>query len=224
MRILALETSGTGGSVAALEGERLLSEVALPAGTRSGQMLHPALRDLLAQVAWQPVMVDLIAVTAGPGSFTGLRIGVTAAKTFAFATGCRLVGVSTLECLAAQAGACAGRVAAVMDAQRGELFACTFLMGEGGALVAEQPAAIVHVEPWLAGLQVGDVVVGAPLAKLRERLPTGVVVAPEVAWEPRAATVGLLAAGRAARGEFDDPWQLTPNYLRRSAAEEKRDG
>lgn len=222
MRLLALETSGTGGSVAALDGQSVLAQVTLEAEQRSGRMLHPATQQLLAQVGWQPRQVDVVAVTVGPGSFTGLRIGVTTAKTFCYATGARLVAINTLDCLAAQVDQPAEHIATVIDAYRNQLFACRYRGAQPGVPTREGEPAIVDVDAWLAGLKPGDVMCGAVLAKLRPRLPAGVIVAPESAWEPRAAMVGQLAMLRAEQDLFDDPWKVEPDYLRPSAAEEKR--
>src|SRR5688572_20388398 len=97
------------GSVAALEGE-LVAEMELDSARRTAQTLVPALDVLLRQVAWKPQDVDLIAVTQGPGSFTGLRIGVTTAKTFAYACGAAIVGVNTLAAIARQVPASSGRL------------------------------------------------------------------------------------------------------------------
>ncbi len=108
-RILALETSGTSGSVAALEGDRLLAEVSLAPSLRSARSLAPGIAKLLAEVGWKPRDVGIVAVTTGPGSFTGLRVGLTTAKSFAYAVGAQVLGINTLEVLAEQAPADAQR-------------------------------------------------------------------------------------------------------------------
>src|SRR5687768_12135976 len=103
MRILALETSGLSGEVALLEGERVIAEQWLDPGQRTARSLAPGMKQILQTAGWQPRDVQLVAVTIGPGSFTGLRVGVTAAKTLAYAVGCEVMGVDTLEVIAAQA-------------------------------------------------------------------------------------------------------------------------
>src|SRR5688572_10548194 len=99
MRIIAIETSGRHGSLAVLSGgaeDALLQcEAVLGGDQRTAQSLAPALRDLLAEVKWPPPSIGLVAVVVGPGSFTGLRIGVTTAKAFAYAVGAEIVGVNT---------------------------------------------------------------------------------------------------------------------------------
>jgi len=96
MRTIALETSSSSGSIALFEADRLVAESDLGAwelgrGQRTAQSLAPALQSILRQATWKPRDVELIAVTDGPGSFTGLRAGVTTAKVFAYATGAEVV-------------------------------------------------------------------------------------------------------------------------------------
>jgi tRNA threonylcarbamoyladenosine biosynthesis protein TsaB len=172
---------------------------------------------LLDQTGWQATAIDAVAVASGPGSFTSLRVGVTAAKMLAFVAGCGVVEVDTLAVLAAQAGNRKQPVWAVLDAQRNELFAARF-----NAENLTPPTEILPVEIWLAKLQPGEMVIGPVLEKLRPELPAGVLVAPEESWTPDAQTVVQLALPAALAGEFISPEQLLPRYHRLSAAEEKR--
>jgi len=223
MKILALETTDRTGGVALLEGSQLLAETRLDTARRSAQTLAPAIRDLLTEHGWRPADVRLIAVAVGPGSFTGLRIGVTTAKTLAYALGAELLGVNTLEVIAAQAPSGVGRLAVAMDAQRQQVFAGQFTVPGDGLPQWLGEAALVDDEAWLASLEPGTSASGPALVKLAERLPAGVQLIDESLWSPRAATVGRLALAHSAAGRRDDPWQLVPLYLRRSAAEEKAD-
>ncbi len=227
MRVLALETSGRSGSIASFEGNRdgpadrpmqIVGQVALPGEQRTAQSLLPAIGALLAQCQWEAKSIDLVCVATGPGSFTGLRIGVTTAKTFAYAAGADLVGLHTLAVLAAGIEQTSGRLWAILDAQRQELFAACFaLPGE-----AKNPATqIVSIESWLNQLQPGDTIVGPPLVKLRERLPNGVQAVAEKFWQPCAIAVGQLGIVHYSQGKKSDPMQLVPQYFRKSAAEEK---
>jgi tRNA threonylcarbamoyladenosine biosynthesis protein TsaB len=101
VKILSLETTDLSGSVAASDSSKLLLELELNTSQRSAQSLAPAINSLLQQVGWKPADVELVAVTVGPGSFTGLRVGVTTAKTFAYAVGAEVLGIDTLETIAA---------------------------------------------------------------------------------------------------------------------------
>ncbi len=223
MQILAIETSGSTGTVAALDGTRLLAELALDPRQRSARTLAPGIKDILAQVGWQPADVKLVAVSIGPGSFTGLRLGVMTAKAFAYAVGAAVVGIGTLETIAAATGGAAPDIAIASDAQRGEVYSGRFTRDSSGVLATVREAEIVAIEEWLASLTAGTVVAGPALVKLAERLPPHAVTAPREAWLPRAELVGRLAAARQERGQLDDLWTLAPVYLRRSAAEEKLD-
>ena len=121
MRILALETTERIGSVAASDGDNLLLCNDLNRDERGAQSLAPGIRDLLDQVGWGPADVELVAVTQGPGSFTGLRIGLTTAKVFAYATGAALLGIDTLRVIAARTPDNVDDLAVAIDAQRGDL-------------------------------------------------------------------------------------------------------
>lgn len=218
LRILALETSGRSGTVAALNGAEPLVEVELNPKQRSAQSLAPAMAQVLAAAGWQPRDVQLVAVTSGPGSFTGLRVGVTTAKTFAWATGASVLGVDTLEAIAWQAPAGDSPIAAALEAQRDELFAAVYGSEPGKVL---QPTAIVPTQAWLGSLEPGWRVSGPAVARLLQRLPPGVSMVDQSLWQPRATCVGRVAAWRYERGERDDVWKLAPRYFRPSAAEEK---
>ncbi|OHB85019.1 MAG: tRNA (adenosine(37)-N6)-threonylcarbamoyltransferase complex dimerization subunit type 1 TsaB, partial [Planctomycetes bacterium RBG_16_64_12] len=105
MKVLALETTERVGSVAAMDDGNLLCELKLCPKQRSAQSLAPGIKMLLERVGWQPTDVDLVATTVGPGSFTGLRVGVTTAKSFAYGVQADILGVDTLEVIAAAAPA-----------------------------------------------------------------------------------------------------------------------
>jgi tRNA threonylcarbamoyladenosine biosynthesis protein TsaB len=221
LRILSLETSLRQGSVAALvsgnRGAELKAELLLSADERSAQTLLPTVRQLIADCRWQPSDIDLVCVTTGPGSFTGLRIGVTAAKSLAFAIGAKLVSVHTLTALAASVSNRTGRLWAILDAQRAELFAACF----DGAIVNNPTTQIISIDDWLAELRPGDSVIGPPLAQLAEKLPSGVEAVDKKLWTPQAGVVGRMGYDLLLAGQITDPVQLVPNYYRKSAAEEK---
>jgi tRNA threonylcarbamoyladenosine biosynthesis protein TsaB len=231
--ILAFDTSGFAGSVAVLERELVLAEASLPAEQRSAQTLAPAIVEALRSAGVEAKQVRLVATSVGPGSFTGLRVGVTTAKTFAYAVRAEVMGVSTLETIAHQApieGLSPGvqEIQVVLDAQRKELFWGRFAVGPlrertAGLLALRRLAAdrLVAAEEWLLQLNAEVVVTGSGLKKLQQRLPSNVVSARETTWEPRAATIGQLAWRDYQLGRRDDVWKLAPMYLRASYAEEK---
>ena len=221
LRILALETSETTGSVAAADGDNLLAEIDLQPDQRSAQSLAPAIESILTRLAWQPRQVDLVAVTVGPGSFTGLRVGVATAKVFAYAAQADILGVSTLETIAAAAPPDVERLAVAIDAQRGDVVAQSFGRQTAGDLAPMEDAHLLPLADWLASLPSGYAISGPVLKKWTEPFPAGLRVLSAEFWRPRAGHVARLAYRDYQSGRRDDPWRLLPIYSRPSAAEEK---
>ena len=220
MRILALETSFFPGSIAVLdEGQGIVGRD-LPRDQRTTQALIPAIEALLAEFGWVPQQLDLIAISQGPGSFTGLRVGITTAKTLAYAVDAQLMGVPTFEVLARQAAVGPGSLWTIIDAQRQEVF-CQAFSATGGAWVPALGPQLVGIDTWLTRLQPGDVVTGPIVERLESHLPAGVRIEPPATRAPLAATGGSLARERFLAGERQDLWALAPTYGRPSAAEEK---
>lgn len=224
MRILAWETAGLTGSVAALVDRQVLLERELPGNLRSARSLAPALQALLADVGFRPADVELVATAVGPGSFTGLRVGITTAKLFSYAVGCPVVGVNTLEAIAERAGGENPAVSVAIDAQRGQVFAAGFERSAGEeAWRWIRPAAVLDADQWLQSLEGRFAVSGPALETLASRLPAGVPLVPRELWNPSGAAVGRLGYRLYQAGQRDDAMQLLPLYLRRTAAEEQWD-
>jgi tRNA threonylcarbamoyladenosine biosynthesis protein TsaB len=221
--ILAIETTDKAGSVALLNGPETLSEIELNPAQRSAQSLAPGIEALLAQAGRKPSEVKLVAVADGPGSFTGLRVGVTTAKLFAYSVGAEVLGVDALEAIARQAQIDTAILWAVMDAQRNELFAAKFSRSLNGERIQQGETEIISNAVWLEGLNRETAVSGPGLTKLLVRFPDDVPRVDSALWTPRAATIGQIAYERFAAGARQDVFQLIPRYFRRSAAEEKRD-
>ena len=162
MLILAFDCSSPAGCVALLEGSQVLAREALDPAKRSANTLAPAIEKALHDAGMLFKDLDLVATTVGPGSFTGLRVGVTMAKTLAYALKCDVIGLNTLDVLAAQAvqaGLPSQSVLhAVLDAQRKELFLGRYQVSE----VAQKPLlrlddgqSILSADSWLKSLQQG---------------------------------------------------------------------
>jgi tRNA threonylcarbamoyladenosine biosynthesis protein TsaB len=232
--ILAVDTSGSSGSVAVLDGPSMLAEHVLAAERRSAQTLAPAILRVLADAKIEPSQIRLVATTVGPGSFTGLRVGVTTAKTFAYSVGAEVLGISTLAAISHGVpvdwlSGESREIHAVLDAQRKELFVGRFRSEPGckeptglPRLTRLAPDAIIHGEEWLYTLTAGTIVTGSGLNRLEGRLPEGTVAVPLEFREPQAAVVGKLAWREYEAGRRDDLWKLAPVYLRPSYAEEKK--
>jgi tRNA threonylcarbamoyladenosine biosynthesis protein TsaB len=224
VRVVAVETCGTTGSIALLEaGDEpiVYTDRKLPDDQRTARSLLPCLKQALEEQAWRPARGDLVCVTTRPGSVTGLRIGVVTAKTFAYATGAKLVGVHTLAAIAAGAGVSTGRLWTVLDAQRGELFAASFDMDKPVADSTPPETHIIAVPQWLERLKPGDFVAGPPVRKLKDRLPSGVIEAEESWWTPMAGATARVGLELFIRHGGVSPMELIPQYYRKSAAEEK---
>lgn len=209
-----------GGSAAVSVGSRLLAEQTLPGQRRSTQTLAPTIHSLLKAANWKPEDVQLIGVTIGPGSFTGLRLGIATAKMLAYVTGAAIVGVDTLRTIAAQTSSHDGDVVAVLDAGRGEVLVGHFRFDTEGVPFAVGETSLLAATQWLTELAPNAHLTGDGLRAYLDRLPDGVRVEPEVNWEPRAATLARLALHDYDTGRRDDLWTLAPIYCRRSAAEE----
>jgi tRNA threonylcarbamoyladenosine biosynthesis protein TsaB len=231
MLILGIETSGTRGSIALFQNGACLAEAELEAAPRRhAQSLVTQIRELFGHHGLRIPAIEAVAVSVGPGSFTGLRVGVVCAKTLAYATGARLAAVDTLEAIAANSPPEVETVHVISDAQRGDLFVGTYRRTANGDWLREAPLAIVAGEAWFARLQAGGVVTGPGLATWREARdasPNPPETAwrdlPESVWTPSARAVAEIGARQIARGLVADCATLEPFYLRRSAAEERAD-
>jgi tRNA threonylcarbamoyladenosine biosynthesis protein TsaB len=214
-RLLILETSGRVGQVAVAEGDALRAVRRLDEARRHARDLAPAVRDLLAGQGWRPRDVNAVIVSTGPGSYTGLRVGVMSAKAFAYATGCALLAVETFAAIAAQAPPEAERLDVLADAQQGKVYV------QGFARAA--PATPLRIEPfadWLARREPSSWATGPGLRGHEQRLPPDARVIEPRLWDPQAESLLRLGLARYRAGARDDVWSVEPLYLRPSSAEE----
>ena len=224
MRILAFETSAKAGSVALLDGYTLLGESYQNTGLTHSQTIMTMARDLIATCGCTPQDVEAVAVAAGPGSFTGVRIGVAAAKGFAWGSELPCYGVSTLEAMALTLGVYEGLVVGVMDARRSQVYTATFRAEKGRLTRLTEDRAISlaqlgeelkdeHAPIYLVGD--GSILAHNTLLPLIPDL----ILPPEHRMHQRAAGVGLAAAQMIEQKLPGNGAELTPNYLRLSQAE-----
>lgn len=218
---LALETSVQPGSIALLRDNVTVYESDFPKDQRTTQSFALEIQSALRQSDLQPRDIDLFAVCQGPGSFTGLRIGVTTAKTFAYATDCQILGIDTLEVIANQATKSnSGELEVIMDAQRRQLFVASFLLDKN-AVIRRSETAILDADRWLAERPGNARVTGPALRLYATQLPAETLTTDASCWTPTATTLAEIASQRFAAGERQDFWKLAPVYYRQSAAEEK---
>jgi tRNA threonylcarbamoyladenosine biosynthesis protein TsaB len=221
-RLVIVETSGQVGQVALAEGPRLLGTRRLDESRRHARDLAPAVRDLLAERSWRPRDLHAVIVSRGPGSYTGLRVGIMSAKALAYATGCALLAVDTFAAVALQAPADALDLHVLADAQQDKVYMQGFRRDAvGDDLAASSPLAILPVGEWLLARAPGAWVSGPGLRKHAHRLPSGVQAVEESERDPRPESLLRLGLARYLSGECDDVYAVEPLYLRPSAAEEQ---
>jgi tRNA threonylcarbamoyladenosine biosynthesis protein TsaB len=218
VRVLAFETSGAVGSVGACEEARAVERV-FPEGTSHGRRLAVETQALLQELGWAVAGVDLLAVSAGPGSYTGLRIGMAFAKSLAFATGKPLVAVPTLEVMARRPPPGAGPLAPVLDARWGHAYAAAF--EEGSPRPRRLTEDLVGTpEEVFARLPRGARFFGTGAPVFRGLLEGLGTVSPPGPWDRAgAAEVARLGVETFREKGAGDPFGLTPIYLRATQAE-----
>ena len=223
MRALALETSGRIGSVATVVDGAVVAEEEFAHGLQNAAQILPIIDRLTRAQSWTPRDVDELYVSIGPGSFTGLRIAATLAKTFAMATGVKLLAVPTVRVLAENAPAEAWHVIIVLDAKRGQIFTARFER-VGNEWVEREPAKLDSLTAMLERSPRPVHLLGEGIPYHEKFIPrddSSVIVVPPEAARARASVVAAIGHAMARRGEFADPQRLTPIYIRRPEAEEK---
>lgn len=219
MRILGIDTATRIGSVGLVEHGRVVAERSAMAHPGHGGMLAPLIQRLLADTGWSLRSVEAVAVSIGPGSFTGLRIGLSLAKGLAYAGKARLLPVPTLDALAAVAGAEPGEfVCPILDARKGELYAALYAVTARGELEPRRAAALLRAEELPACIPgrcrfLGDGVETAG-EFLEATLGGRALVLPFTHYHPRGGAVALLGAAEHAVGDGAALGALEPHYIR----------
>ena len=224
MLLLAFETSAKAGSVALFEGDKLLSEQYLNSGMTHSQTLLSMAESVLSQCGKTARDVEAVAVANGPGSFTGVRIGVAAAKGFAWGREIPIYGVSTLESMARGLGIYDGYICPVMDARRAQVYNALFYVNQGvlSRVTEDRAIALSDLEKELKNLEKPIFLVGDGSNLCYNTLIEGVpnlILPPEHHLHQRAVGVGLAALQQE---KPDASEALAPNYLRLSQAERER--
>ncbi|TKJ37379.1 MAG: tRNA (adenosine(37)-N6)-threonylcarbamoyltransferase complex dimerization subunit type 1 TsaB [Planctomycetes bacterium B3_Pla] len=242
--ILAVETSSRIGSVAIAAGGEVLAEATFSVPLRHSAEIFTAIRDLLDRFGRRPREVEQVHISAGPGSFTGLRIAATFAKTMHLANAARIVAVDTLDVIAANVIDLADedtypasdpdlqaigheRVAAIVDAKRGQFFIAVYerrtpggqQVAAGCGWVKVGSDSLMSAEQFLTEFVLEEKpiwLLGDGLLYYKDKFQAdGIRFFDERYWSPRAGKVHLLGRQMALKGQFADPVTLTPNYLRR---------
>lgn len=217
-KLLAIETALNAGGVAVFENGEVVASTLVAAPRRQAELLAPSIESLLALVGWTPSSVDIITVSAGPGSYTGLRIGLSTAKGLAFAVDADIVAVSTLEAMAQMALPFASTddlIVPCIDARRSDVYAATYRFTEDGRLKSV-------VEPVAAAADVfAEALAGAPRRWFLGDGASKVVAHVEagaddrvVGLAPDAVAVGTIGFRMWEEGHRADLGSLEPSYLR----------
>ncbi|EOT28514.1 tRNA (adenosine(37)-N6)-threonylcarbamoyltransferase complex dimerization subunit type 1 TsaB [Enterococcus saccharolyticus] len=221
MKILAIDTSNQTMAVAVTEDQRLLGQLQTTVNKNHSKTLMPAIETLMRELDLTPQALDRIVVAQGPGSYTGLRIGVTTAKTLADTLNIELVGVSSL---ATVAGNCVGRnewIVPLFDARRQNVYAGAY-QWQQGQLVNVLPEQHIALDALLTKLQGQEVYfVGEDVQKFQEiiaeKIPTAICNT-VLAWNYPS---GVVLAELGKQAPVVDAHPFLPNYLKRVEAEEK---
>lgn len=231
MLLLAVDTASRAGGLAVLKDGRLAGEISTTSDETYSSRLFRHLDFLLHELKLKTHDFDVFAVNAGPGSFTGVRVGLTAIKAWAEVFAKPVVAVSGLEAVAAQASHSSrdALIAPVVDAHRGQIYSGLY-RGSDARLVAEEPEQVCTAEEFLEHLTARAVKqrihfispcpsVLRPALDHWDAAPTSISCEIEPASTVLAPIIGKLAFDRASRGEFTDSLRLDANYVRRSDAE-----
>ncbi len=227
MLVIGIETSGLAGSVALLCDGVCLEETTLAApGKRHAQALVYEMREILSRHGHKPQDVTTIAVSKGPGSFTGLRVGLVCAKTFAYAAGCQFFAIDTFRAIAENCPLDLRSVWIIENAQRGELFAERYERNNANEWRSASTIEIVEADDWVRELEPTDAVTGPGLFECDITTSKARFLTDEAILNPKASVIARLGSITSLTSESAmdaDFWKAVPFYMRPSAAEEQRD-
>jgi tRNA threonylcarbamoyladenosine biosynthesis protein TsaB len=223
MLILAIDTSTQSASIALLDDSEILCEININLGVNHSVVVLPAVHDLCRISHIEIGNIDLYACTRGPGSFTGLRVGISTVKGIALATGKPAVGVSTLDALAYNLVNSEMLVCPMLDARKNQVYTALYRTKPDNILEIKEHERIVNVRHFLSNIDDKTLFVGDGAMKhaslIRDSLPDKSFFATRTHQSVRAATVGHLGANKYNKGDLLNPDDLTPVYLRLSEAE-----
>ena len=224
MKILAIETSTMLGGVAIADEHGLIAEIRLNVKTTHSERMMTSIDYALKQSDMTLDEIDAIAVASGPGSFTGLRIGLSTAKGLCYAAGKPLVLVPTLEAFAWNFPYSLHPVCLMLDARKGEVYAAMFRW-EHDRFITLVPEVSISPEELLKDCRCPLVLAGEGVLQYRDRIISavgeGAHIAPSHTMVPSPSNVALVGLQKALQSEFTDPALAEPRYIRRSEAEVK---
>lgn len=225
MKVLAVETSTMLGGVAVVDDEKgLVAETRLNVKTTHSERLMTAVDNVLKQAELILSDIDVFGVAIGPGSFTGLRIGLSTVKGLSYATGKKIVTVPTLEAFAWNFPFCPHQVCLMLDARRSEVYAAVFKWEDNG-FRRLLPETSIRPEDLLKSLEGTVLFAGEGVSlynkKIVDIFKERALIAPPQTMVPSPANVAMLGLEKAKNGNYADSWTQVPYYIRRSEAEVK---
>jgi len=217
MMILGLDTSTLAGSIALIRDEQILGEVSFNLGRKHTERLLPEMDWLFHRLGLEPKSIEGIAVGIGPGSFTGVRVGLATAKGLALSLSVPIVGVSSLEALAWSVRFYDGPILALLDARKGEVFARFYQGGKNFQAGSEH--LVIPPDRLIPMIKEKTLAVGEGSRIYQDQFQGKAAFAGFEFEYPRASIIGKLGWERLARKETDPLEQMVPIYLRPSDAE-----
>ncbi|MGB7366073.1 tRNA (adenosine(37)-N6)-threonylcarbamoyltransferase complex dimerization subunit type 1 TsaB [Carnobacterium jeotgali] len=222
MKVLAIDTSNQAMSIAVLDDEKVIGEITTNIKRNHSERLMPAIDELMKDVQWQPSDLNRIVVAKGPGSYTGLRIGVTVAKTLAWTLGVELVGISSLKTLAGNCESSPHYLVPLFDARRKNIYTGLY-QWQNGELIQIEDDKHISAEQWAEYLSKKEgtfELIGEDQSLFKDTferyLMNRVYEAPLKDNLPKASVLGLLGL----KEETVDAHMFTPDYLKLAEAEE----
>jgi len=222
--ILAVETSGRFGSVAIASSEHLIAEIVFQKPLQHSAEIFPSINKLLEGCKKKPKDIQHIYISTGPGSFTGLRIAVTLAKSMHLANQTKIVAVNTLDVIAQNANDSPDdRIAVILDAKRGQFFVAVYTRTDGSSAVnpwqRTSPDSLMTSSEFIQ-LHCNSAkpirLLGEGLVYYKNKFETpGIHILDERYWYPRSFHVHRLGWELSQKGRFADPVSLSPHYLRK---------
>ena len=227
MIILAIECATRSASIALLNDDKIIGEVYLGAGRHHAEVLIPAMEKLFSLTGMTIDDTDLLACTRGPGSFTGVRVGISTIKGLALAAEKPIVGVSTLKVLAMNLSFSRNLICTLLDAQKNQVYSGLYRIGENGL---PEPAAddrLNEIETLIGDLSKENIdFIGDGALRYQDKILEGIssanILNNERINNPNASALGLIAFDHYKRGLIDNQLTLAPVYLRLSEAEMKK--
>lgn len=218
MNILSLNTSTKQYSLALLQNETVLGEYLLSSGSSHFRDLMPCIDDLLKKTSLTPEQLEGVTVAIGPGSFTGIRVGLAVAKGLSQGLGIPLIGVPTLAGLASQIPYAREDICPVVTSRKGEVFAALFRRDPDNQLTRIEEDASLEVADLPILIKRKTIIIGNDFTAqshiIQQYVGKKALLAPQILWNLRASSIGALGLQRLLEGSSDSVSELVPIYLR----------